>query len=60
VHAPPNRRPCDNILHVSSGYPTLTDDQWADVRAKLASGVSVSELARQYETSRMTIQRACG
>jgi putative DNA-invertase from lambdoid prophage Rac len=30
----------------------------ADIRAKLAEGVSVSELARQRNTSRMTILRA--
>jgi putative DNA-invertase from lambdoid prophage Rac len=36
----------------------LTDEQRATVRAQLAAGVSVSEVARQLKTSRMTIMRA--
>jgi putative DNA-invertase from lambdoid prophage Rac len=43
---------------VQMGRPSaLTDEQQADVLAKLAQGVSVSELARTHKTSRTTIQR---
>jgi putative DNA-invertase from lambdoid prophage Rac len=38
--------------------PSLSADERADVRARLAEGASVSELAREYDTSRMTIMRA--
>jgi putative DNA-invertase from lambdoid prophage Rac len=37
---------------------TLTPDRRADVRARLAAGESVSQLARDLKTSRMTIMRA--
>lgn len=37
---------------------TLDEGQRATVRAELAAGASVSELARRYETSRQTIMRA--
>ena len=38
--------------------PSLSDDQRADVRTQLATGMSVSALARQLGVSRMTIMRA--
>ena len=38
--------------------PSLSDDEREAVRSKLVEGVSVSELARQYKTSRQTIMRA--
>lgn len=37
---------------------TLTDAQRADVRAQIAAGASVSAMARQLGTSRMTVMRA--
>lgn len=37
---------------------TLTDDQRAYARTKMADGVSVSALARELNTSRMTVMRA--
>lgn len=37
--------------------PALTDKQRADVIAKLAEGVSVAQLARDYKTTRQTIMR---
>ncbi len=36
---------------------TLAADQQDAVRAALAAGASVSEVARQYQTSRQTIMR---
>lgn len=43
---------------VVMGRPSaLTGEQQADVLAKLAQGISVSELARTHRTSRTTIQR---
>jgi putative DNA-invertase from lambdoid prophage Rac len=41
-----------------AGAQILTEDQRAAVRAALGAGVTVSALARQYETSRETILRA--
>jgi putative DNA-invertase from lambdoid prophage Rac len=38
--------------------PTLSAEQRAEVRARLAAGASVSALARAFDTSRMTIMRA--
>jgi putative DNA-invertase from lambdoid prophage Rac len=38
--------------------PTLSECERLVVRRKLADGASVSELARQYKTSRQTIMRA--
>src|ERR1700760_3868181 len=38
--------------------PTLTDAPRAAVQKQIAAGASVSELARQYHTSRQTIMRA--
>jgi putative DNA-invertase from lambdoid prophage Rac len=44
---------------VTLGRPLTFDDAQRDaVRLALANGATVSELARQYETSRQTIQRA--
>jgi putative DNA-invertase from lambdoid prophage Rac len=41
------------------GRPATLDEAQRDaVRAELAAGVSVSELARRYETSRQTIMRS--
>jgi putative DNA-invertase from lambdoid prophage Rac len=43
------------------GRPSvLDDDQQAAVRASLQAGASVSELAREYDTSRQTIMRVRG
>jgi putative DNA-invertase from lambdoid prophage Rac len=43
---------------VSGRRAILTNEQRADVRAKLAGGASVSALAREMEVSRMTIMRS--
>jgi putative DNA-invertase from lambdoid prophage Rac len=45
---------------VSGRRAILTDDQRADVRAKLAGGASVSALAREMGISRMTVMRSRG
>jgi putative DNA-invertase from lambdoid prophage Rac len=37
--------------------PALTDEQRADVAAKIAAGMSVSAVARDLKTSRQTIRR---
>ncbi len=38
--------------------PSLTKEQKAEVKKRLTEGSSVSSLAREYQTSRQTIQRA--
>jgi putative DNA-invertase from lambdoid prophage Rac len=38
--------------------PTLTQAQRVAVQQQLAAGLSVSALAKQYDTSRQTIMRA--
>jgi putative DNA-invertase from lambdoid prophage Rac len=43
---------------VSGRRAMLTEDQRADVRAKIAEGASVSALARELGISRMTVMRA--
>jgi putative DNA-invertase from lambdoid prophage Rac len=43
---------------VSGRRAILTEDQRADVRAKIAEGASVSALARELGISRMTVMRA--
>lgn len=43
---------------VAGRKSTLTEDQKVMVRKHIASGASVSELARRMKTSRMTIMRA--
>lgn len=39
------------------GQYVLTEAQRADARARLAAGASVSALAREFKTSRMTVMR---